>query len=175
MKIMKGNAALSRVCIGIVIASIILVANSPSSADQQVSRKDLQYVLPAAAEFVKKIDPIPYYAGYGDPNGSLVGIGFVTTDVVPDESWGYSSQIEILVGVDILGRITALKVLSEHESPRYTKGLLKEGSWFLTQFENMSADDRFVLQSDVDAISGATLADSQGYIKSIIAAAKLAK
>ncbi len=154
-----GKIKFSRACI--LIAAIILFINSTSeSAVKQVTLKDLEYVLPAATDFVRKTAPLPYYAGYTIPNGLLSGVAFVTTEVVPDDSWGYSSQIEILVGMDIQGKITAVKVLSEFESPRYTKGLLKEGSWFLTQFENMDADDRFVLQYDVDAISGATITSS---------------
>jgi len=156
---MMGKVTLKRVCI--LIAGIILVLSSTcDSAVQQVGKKDLEYVLPTAADFVRKIEPVPHYAGYTSPNGSLVGVAFLTTEVAPDESWGYSAQIESLVGVDLQGRITAIKVLSEFESPRYVRGLLREGSWFLTQFETMSADDPFVLQYDVDAISGATITSS---------------
>lgn len=85
---------------------------------------------------------------------------FLTTEVVPDESWGYRDQIATLVGIDAKGKITGVKVLSEFESPRYTKGLLADGSWFPTQFEEKDAGDNFILEGDIDAITGATITSS---------------
>ncbi len=85
---------------------------------------------------------------------------FLTTEVVPDESWGYRDQIATLVGIDAKGKITGVKVLSEFESPRYTKELLADGSWFLTQFEEKDAGDNCILEGDIDAITGATITSS---------------
>ncbi|SLM32749.1 Putative modular membrane protein involved in electron transport: RnfG-like FMN-binding domain and a polyferredoxin domain containing a 4Fe-4S center [Desulfamplus magnetovallimortis] len=156
---MKGTRHFFRLLL-LIIALLTFFQPTAESAARQVNTKDLEYVLPAASDFVKKIDPFPYYEGYDFPNGSLVGVAFLSIEVVPEESWGYSSLIEILTGVDLKGRITGVTVLAELESPRYTKGLLRDGSWFLTQFENMTSEDLFVLQYDVDAISGATITSS---------------
>jgi len=89
-----------------------------------------------------------------------MGVVFLTTEVVPEESWGYRDQIATLVGIDAMGKITGVKVLSEFESPRYTKGLLEDESWFLKQFEEKDASDNFILESDIDAITGATITSS---------------
>ncbi|GAI23897.1 unnamed protein product, partial [marine sediment metagenome] len=51
-------------------------------------------------------------------------------------------------------------VLGEFESPRYTKGFLSDGSSFLRQFEEKDAGDNFVLENDVDGITGATITSS---------------
>lgn len=158
---MAGKISLSRG--GCILAALIVffLVSSSEGAVKQVTKGDLEYVLPGATDFVRRVNPVPCYAGYVVPGGKLAGIAFLTTEVVPDQSWGYGSMIETLVGLDISGKITGVKVLSEFESPRYTKGLLRDGSWFLAQFEKMDANNnKFILQYDVDAISGATITSS---------------
>ncbi|HIJ70615.1 MAG TPA: 4Fe-4S binding protein [Planctomycetes bacterium] len=137
-----------------------LLNSTPECFAESVTKRDLADVLPAADAFAKKTEPFAHYLGYTTDGGYLMGVVFLTTEVVPAESWGYRDQIAILVGVDARGKITGVKVLSEFESPRYTKGLLADGSWFLTQFEEMDAGDNFILESDVDAITGATITSS---------------
>ena len=85
---------------------------------------------------------------------------FLTTEVVPEETWGYRNQIFTLVGADPKGKITGVKILREDETPRYTRGLLNDGSWFLEQFIGKDAGDEFLLGRDVDAITGATISSS---------------
>ncbi|MEA1967454.1 MAG: 4Fe-4S binding protein [Thermodesulfobacteriota bacterium] len=144
--------------ISILIAVILLSLNSISQAAVDlITKKSLGNVLPDAGLFVKKLEPFTHYLGYRDEGGQLVGAAFLTTDVVPDQSWGYSSQIATLIGVDVNGMITGVTVLSEFESPRYTKGLLSDQSWFLTQFYGKDVNDDFIINYDVDAISGATI------------------
>ncbi len=145
----------------IVILGIILSLNLiPRCFAESVTKRDLADVLPDANLFIRKTDPFVFYVGYSGEGGYLVGTAFVTTEVVPEESWGYRDQIATLVGVDRKGKITDLKVLSELESPRYTKGFLRDGSSFLTQFKGKDAGDNFVLENDVDAITGATITSS---------------
>ena len=150
---------LSKAAIFILSIIAFLSLTSESSA-KLVTKEDLADVLPAANLFVRKAEPFGYYVGYITEGGHLVGAAFVTTEVVPDESWGYRDQIATLVGVDLKGKITGVKVLSEFENPRYTKGLLSDGSWFLEQFKQKEAGDNFILKDDIDAISGATISSS---------------
>jgi len=150
---------LSKAAIFILIIIAFLSLTSESSA-KLLTKKDLTDVLLTANLFISKTEPFSHYLGYIAEGGHFVGAAFVTTEVVPDESWGYRDQIAILVGVDAKGKITGVKVLSEFESPRYTRGLLSYGSWFLAQFEQKDAGDNFVLEYDIDAITGATITSS---------------
>jgi NosR/NirI family nitrous oxide reductase transcriptional regulator len=142
------------------VATVVVLTAVFECSAETVTRKELARVLPAADRFVRSLDPFPHYLGYTAAERELVGVAFLTTEVVPDESWGYRDRIETLVGVDASGRITGVTVLSEFESPRYTKGLLSDGSWFLRQFEEKDAADGFVLRDDIDAITGATVTSS---------------
>jgi len=142
-----------------VIAFLNLVI-IPQCLAESVTKRDLVDVLPGASLFIKKTDPFIYYLGYTGEGGHLVGAAFVTTEVVPEESWGYRDQIAALVGVSPRDKISGVKVLRELESPRYTKGFLSDGSWFLKQFEEKDAGDNFLLGNDVDAITGATITSS---------------
>jgi len=162
---------LSKAIIFILIIIAFLSLTSESFA-KPVTKEDLADVLPAANLFVRKTEPFGYYLGYTTEGGHLVGAAFLTTEVVPDKSWGYRDQIATLVGVDLKGKITGVKVLSEFENPRYTKGLLSDGSWFLEQFKQKDAGDNFILKDDIDAISGATISSS-AITRSIKAGLKL--
>jgi NosR/NirI family nitrous oxide reductase transcriptional regulator len=139
---------------------LVFLYLTPECFAELVTKSDLAYVLPTADAFAKKTEPFPHFLGYTKDGGYLMGAVFLTTEVVPNESWGYRDQIATLVGVDKEGKITGVKVLSEFESPRYTKGLLADGSWFLKQFEEKDASDNFILEGDVDAITGATITSS---------------
>lgn len=145
----------------IFILAITLSLNLiPKCFAESVTKKDLADVLPTANLFVRKTEPFGHYLGYTAKGEYLAGAVFMTTEVVPDESWGYRDRIATLVGVDAKGKITGVKVLSEFESPRYTKGFLSDGSWFLAQFKKKDAGDNFVLGNDIDAITGATITSS---------------
>ncbi len=145
----------------IFILSILTFLNlTPECFAELITKKDLADVLPTANAFARETEPFPHFLGYTTDGGYLMGVVFLTTEVVPDESWGYRDQIATLVGVDARGKITGVKVLSEFESPRYTKGFLADGSWFLSQFEEKDAGDNFILEGDVDAITGATITSS---------------
>ena len=143
-----------------ILVILAFLSSTSESSAKLLTKKDLTDVLPAADVFISKTEPFSYYLGYTSENGILVGVAFVTTEVVPDESWGYRDQIAALVGIDLKGKITGIKVLSEYESPRYTRGLLSYGSWFLKQFEQKDAGDNFVLEYDIDGITGATITSS---------------
>jgi len=143
-----------------ILSSLSLLSSVRECSAEPVTFRELAWVLPTADAFVRRIEPFPHYLGYAKEGGHLMGTAFLTTDIVPDESWGYRDRIVTLVGVDPEGKITGVKVLSESESPRYTRGFLSDGSSFLTQFIGKDASDNFVLRDDVDAITGATVTSS---------------
>ena len=145
----------------LILGIIAFLSVASHSSAKLVTEKDLNDVLPAADKFVRQTDPFGHYLGYNSlEGGQFVGVAFLTTEVVPEESWGYRDQITTLVGVDASGRISGVKILSEFESPRYTQGLLSDGSWFLAQFTGKDSGDSFVLSYDIDAITGATVTSS---------------
>jgi len=143
-----------------ILGIIVFLSSTSESSDKLVTKEDLADVLPAANLFVRKTEPFGHYLGYTIEGGHLVGAAFVTTEVVPDESWGYRDQIATLVGVNAKGKIIGVKVLSEFKSQRYTRGLLNDRSWFIAQFKQKDAGDNFVLEYDIDAIRGATITSS---------------
>ena len=147
--------------LAIAFLGIVLPFNlTPKCLAESATERDIANVLPGASLFVKKTDPFRHYLGYTGEGGYLVGTAFVTTEVVPSESWGYRGQIVTLVGVGPNGKITGVKVLSELESPRYTKGLLGDEAWFLSQFKGKDAGDSFLFAKDIDGITGATVTSS---------------
>jgi len=143
-----------------ILGAILVLYLAPKSFAESVTKNDLTDVLPTADRFVRNTEPFGHYLGYATDGGHLMGVCFVTTEVVPDESWGYRDQIVTLVGVSATGKIYGVKVLTEYESPRYTKGFLSDDSKFITQFVGMDAGDSFLLDYDIDAITGATITSS---------------
>ena len=118
-------------------------------------------IIPGAnVSFVPQNDPFSHYLAYNTDGGRFMGVAFLTTEVVPGETWGYRDQIVALVGVDFNGKITGVKIIKENETPRYTRGLLNDGGWFLDQFIGKDTSAEFLLGKDVDAITGATISSS---------------
>jgi len=124
--------------------------------DKGLERSILKEVLFSADLFQRKRMPVPHYVGY-DIKGERVGIAFVTTEICPQETWGYQSQISILVGVNLEGTIIGVKILSCDESPQYTRGLC---DLFVSQYLNKNIEDYFIIRKDIDAITGATITSS---------------
>jgi len=139
---------------------IFFLCLMPMSFAEPVTKNDLVNVLPGANVFVENTEPFRHYLGYTAAGGHFVGVVFITTEVVPEETLGYRSRIATLVGVNASGKISGVKILEEDETPRYTRGLLNDGSWFLTQFIGKDVGDNFLLGRDVDAITGATISSS---------------
>jgi len=115
----------------------------------------LKQVVPQALRFepVKSADEILYYRGY-DKNDKLTGFVFKA------QAKGYSSTIEILVGVSTQKKIIGIKVVSQNETPGLGTRVTEET--FGKQFINKSANDI----SQISAISGATIS-SGAVIKSV--------
>jgi len=129
---------------------------SGSMYKQNLDDSILKEVLTAADLFRRKELPAPHYAGY-DINGKKVGVAFVTTEVCPKETWGFQSQISILVGVNLEGTIIGVKILTCDESPQYTRGRCE---LFVSQYLNKNSENDFLLRNDIDAMTGATITSS---------------
>jgi len=112
-----------------------------AKTEEEVSLKE---VIPTAVHFepVKSDNEIVYYKAH-DKKGKLIGVAFKATGK------GYSSTIETIVGMLDDGTITAIKILSQNETPGLGARITE--TEFTGQFKN--AKDL----ADVQAITGATI------------------
>ena len=112
----------------------------------------------------------PYWIGYTDTGLKKPG-GYV---FIAQED-GYSSTIETIIGVDINGTITGVKILFQQETPGLGDKIeeIRSGEsvpWFLHQFVGKPASYNFNVTQDggnIDAVSGATIS-SRTVAKSVI-------
>ncbi len=102
-------------------------------------------------EAVKEKEEIIYYKGY-DKNGKFVGVAFKAV------AKGYSSTIETLAGMLKDGKIIAIKILSQNETPGLGSRITDLS--FINQFKGIND------LSGVQAITGATIS-SRAVIASV--------
>ncbi|MFQ6003700.1 MAG: FMN-binding protein, partial [Candidatus Zixiibacteriota bacterium] len=145
------------VAIGTVIAAFgIHLKRSAPQADAKGELESLKIVMPQANLFSEKKGQPPHYEAYKEEKDQkkLIGLCFTTTDVVPEER-GYSGPIKIMIGMDLEGRITGIKILHHTETPSYVREL--KSAWFSDQFKGKSIADRFKVNEDIDGITRATI------------------
>ncbi|PCJ27987.1 MAG: hypothetical protein COA96_02155 [SAR86 cluster bacterium] len=120
----------------------------------------LKEVMPAAQSFSEKSGEPPVYKAFGEVPDSgeapLIGYLFETPDYPPEEI-GYSAPIQVLVGMDMEGILTGIKVLFYRESYKSIRGDFLATERFPNQFKGMSVSDGFKVGRDVDGVSRATL------------------
>ncbi|MFC1804450.1 FMN-binding protein [Candidatus Omnitrophota bacterium] len=110
--------------------------------------ESLKEVVPQAGRFEEiKAEGLVYYKAY-DEKGDLAGVAFKAKAV------GYSSVIETMVGMTKGGKVIAIKVLSQNETPGLGSRVTEPG--FTEQFKERDAAQL----SGVEAISGATISSS---------------
>lgn len=152
---------------GFVLALICMVASgllagvnsltrariiAQAQAEEEMSLKE---VLPEAENFepIKSGDDIIYYKALGK-DGKLIGVAFKAAGK------GYSSTIETMVGMLKDGTITAIKVVSQDETPGVGAGVVEP------EFTGQFADKNALDLSGVQAITGATIS-SKAVIDSV--------
>lgn len=120
----------------------------------------LEKVIPGTDSFSEKDGQPPVFKAYRtDPvsgEQQLVGYAFLTPDVPPEEV-GYSAPIEVLVGMDLEGRITGIEVLYYRESIRSIWGDFLSTPGYQEQFAGKHISDAFRVGRDIDGISRATI------------------
>jgi hypothetical protein len=127
-----------------------------------VGEAELRAVFPRARRFSDERGAPPAWDAYvADAAGrdSLAGWVFRTPDV-PPEAGGYSGPIDALVGLDVAGALTGVRVLEYHESLKSSRGDFLATPGFLEQFAGKSIADGFRVRRDVDAVAGATITSS---------------
>jgi len=130
-------------------------------AQQQVQAR--REVLPSAKEGVyiatDEESDFPYYVGYAHADTTdPVGTVFLASGK------GYSSTIEMVVGVDLAGTVTGISIVSQQETPglgaKITEIRYGESEpWFQRQFKGKTASQLSVDKDsgEIDSITGATI------------------
>jgi hypothetical protein len=102
-------------------------------------------VIPGAARVEARGD---LFVGLSAEAGQVVGYA------AAGEAPGYGGPIVMMVGLDLQGQITAVRVVQHRETPAFFRLLTGEG--FIDQFTGRAYTAGFVLGQDLDAVSGAT-------------------
>ena len=120
----------------------------------------LREVMPEADTFYEREGQPPVFKAYHtDQRGreqKLVGYVFLTSDVPPEEL-GYSGPIRVLVGMDLKGKLTGVRVLSYREAFTRVLGDFLRRPGLQEQFRGKHISDPFRVGRDVDAITRATI------------------
>jgi len=162
-KIAKLSITLSVVTLTSALAlSVAFKVTEPKILFQKelAKKQALQEVLPLGKDYFIEYDQEKeIWRAYDDEaKKKLVAM------VVIVKKWGYSSDIETMVGITPGGNITGIKIISHSETPGLGALIADEDSGFEKQFagkkcKNLSLDK-------VDAITGATVS-SRAVVESI--------
>jgi len=68
---------------------------------------------------------------------------------------GYGGTIEMVVGVDLAGKVTNISIISQRETPGLGDGIVAP-KWNL-QFKGKTVDDKLEVNKDIDSLTGATI------------------
>ena len=107
-------------------------------------------------EVVEKGEGKKYWKAF--KNNKLSGYVFIA------EKYGYSSDIETMVGVKKDGTITGMKVINQNETPGLGAKITKTS--FIEQFKGMNVRDVKLSEDGIHAITGATIS-SKAVVDSI--------
>ncbi len=120
----------------------------------------LEQVIPRADSFAAKSGEPPVFKAFRNVAGAsepeLLGYAFLTRDLPPEEI-GYSAAIDMLVGMDLAGTITGMKVLNYRESFKSIRGDFLNTEGFPQQFTGKLISDGFRVGRDVDGVSRASI------------------
>lgn len=158
-----------RIVLTRVLGPLVLLALTPAAvvvdtyaatqyAATRVEMNEDAYreVLPGAETFESESGLYKHIRGYTASAGGdreLVGFVFTVKDLGA-RSRGYNGVIPILVGMDMRGRVTGIKIFKHFEPYGYRSINLPE---YKKQFEGKSVLDPFEVGDDIDAYSGATI------------------
>ena len=131
-----------------------------ASITERAAMRYLDDVMPDADSFSEKRGKPPVFEAYRkDPaNGEdeLIGYVFFSPDFKPEPN-GYSGPVKVLIGMNLEGLITGVKVVYYRESLRYSSGDFLEAPGVQEQFIGMRADNKFRVGKEIDGISRATI------------------
>lgn len=135
-------------------------ASAQTPFSRQVTEAQLKELMPAAERFRAKAgDPPVFTALATDPTSGgdiVVGYVFQTSDL-PPEKIGFSSTIDVLVGLNPDATVSAIKVLDYNESFLSSRGDFLSIRPFQEQFRRKPLSDPFRVGRDIDGVSRATI------------------
>ena len=152
---------------GLILALICMIASLILSVtykftkpviDERMREEEkaaLALIMPDADKFEQKqVGDEKYYIAYEKGKFKAYCVKVV--------SWGYSSYIRMLVGVDKKGIIQGVEILEQHETPGLGNQISKKS--FTAQFK--AKDATKIQLKDIHAITGATIS-SKAVVKGI--------
>lgn len=150
----------SALLILLAAAACLAPASAVAQDSSGISEEDLAEVFPDASRFGPRQGDPPVIEVFAvEPptdRERLAGYVFLTSDL-PPEVYGYNAPIEVLVGMDLEGRLTGIQVMGYRESLRRSRGDFLDRSSFLRQFTDKHVREPFQIREDIDGISGATI------------------
>jgi len=145
----KLSVFLTIACV-IAAAALSITYVATESRIQQQKKAELNIALsneciPGSASIEEKKD---YFIGF-DKKHRKLGYAF---RVSPK---GYGGTIDMVVGIDLKGRVAGVKIISMKETPGL--GMNASESRFLKQFMGKTSGSPLKAKKDIDAITGATI------------------
>lgn len=142
------------------VTALGLPGRTAAQSSTYVTTGRLESVFPGADRFSRKSGDPPVYRAYRvDPDTgeeTLLGFAFLTEDLPPERE-GYSAPIRTLVGMDLEGVLTGIRVMSYRESLRGSRGDFLGRPGVQGQFRGKSVRDPFRVRQDVRNVTGATI------------------
>ena len=144
------------------LGSLLLVSPFSASAQirQAVDAEMIRSVMPAADSFSAKAGLPPVYTAYGTgadgSPGSVIGYVYLTANVPPIQ-YGYSSRIDVLVGMDLVGRLTGMHIVDYRESLISSRGDFLRRARLEEQVVGKHIGESFQVGRDLDGVSGASI------------------
>ncbi len=119
----------------------------------------LETIFPQADEFVDALDRTTDDFSFSDANVSSVYLVYDNNEIVgycvSVSSVGYSSTpIELMVGSDLLNKVTSIRVVNHSETPGIGETVISDNEGFFSQFTGQSRPIEF--SNQITAVSGAT-------------------
>jgi Na+-translocating ferredoxin:NAD+ oxidoreductase RnfG subunit/ferredoxin len=154
------NRVLSPVFAVLLLALALCPSHVTAQRLRDIDPTLLQAVMPQAERFSDRAgEPLVMQAFRTDPATGqevLIGYAFHTSDL-PPEQIGYSGPIEAVVGMDLTGHITGVRVTYYWESIQSSMGDFLRARGFQEHFTGKHIGDAFKPYQDVEGISRATI------------------
>lgn len=141
---------------GLLAGVNVLTRSKIAEQGQAEEQSALKEIMPQAEKFIP-VGQAPEVLYYKAVNSQKQLIGFI----FKASGKGYSSVIQTLAGMNLRGEISAVKVISQNETPGL--GMRVTENKFTDQFKNQDS----LSLSDVQAITGATIS-SEAVMSSVI-------
>ncbi len=143
------------------LLGFIHAQTNPIIAQHEAEKRQaaLESIFPQADKFVDAKELTSSEFAYSDANVDSVYLVYENDEIigycVNVQAIGYSSTpIEMIIGSDLLNKVTAIQVVNHSETPGIGETVISGNEGFFKQFEGLSRPIEF--SNQVTAVSGAT-------------------